>query len=299
MNEYLSPLSCHPSNICRNIPYSLGFRIRRICSEKEDFEAQLDKLMELLLARGYKKRMVENAFERVRNLSREYTLEKVVKQATDKINFVITYDPRLTSIPGVLHKHARTLMMDSKMKETFQDGFQVAFKRHRNVREFLCRARLYDTGVRRNDTRAVNKGWRKCQRCMTCKRSRNMSYFVSSATKSKHQISEDICCKDNNVIYVVECTKCHTKPQYVGKSTRCLMVRGREHIHAIEKGLIDGSSASCKMYDHFTSNGHTSRDMLMYAIEVVHGDVVTTGVRERYWMQTLDTCRRGLNSNKT
>ena len=47
------------------------------------------------------------------------------------------------------------------------------------------------------------------------------------------------------------------------------------------------------------SNGHSSRDMLIYAIEIVHGDVVTTGVRERYWINKLDTIRNGLNTYKT
>ena len=113
---------------------------------------------------GYRLRVIESAFDRVRRLSREYTLEKVMKVPSDKTTFVITYDPRLTSIPGVIHKHARTLMMDSKMKEVFSEGFRVAFRRHRNVREFLCRARLHDIGVRKTDQRAVTKGWKKCNR---------------------------------------------------------------------------------------------------------------------------------------
>ena len=75
------------------------------------------------------------------------------------------------------------------------------------------------------------------------------------------------------------------------------MDRGREHVNAIEKGKQDGSAG--KMYNHFMSNGHSSRDMLIYAIEIVHGDVVTTGVRERYWINKLDTIRNGLNTYKT
>ena len=38
-------------------------------------------------------------------------LEKVMKVPSDKTTFVITYDLRLTSIPGVILKHARTLMI--------------------------------------------------------------------------------------------------------------------------------------------------------------------------------------------
>ena len=105
---------------------------------------------------------------------------------------------------------------------------------------------------------------------------------------------------DNDIVYVIECTKCQTRPQYVGKSIRCLQTRGREHILAVDKSNFEGTSRSCKMYEHFTSNGHTSRDMLIFAIEAIRGgDVMTTGVRERFWTQELDTIRRGLNSNKT
>ena len=228
----------------------------------------------------------------------EYTLEKQTKLPSEKTTFVITFDPRLTSIPGVIHKHARTLMKDQHMKEVFQEGFQVAFKRMRNVREYLCRAKLYDIGSRRNEDRAATKGWRKCDRCVTCKRSKNVTKFYGSATKTTHQITEAITCKDPNLIYIIECAKCPTRPQYVGKSTRCLMARGREHILAVDRGNFEGS-ASGKMYQHFTSNNHDSRDMVLYGIEVVHGDVVTTTVREMYWIQVLDTIRSGLNSNKT
>ena len=203
VNQYLSPESCHPSHIWRNIPYSLAFRLRRICSEDQDFEDQLLKLRDLLIERGYRIKVIENAFDRVRRLLREHTLEKVMKPPSDKTTFVITFDPRLTSIPGVIHKHARTLMLDSRMKETFSEGFQVAFKRHRNVREFLCRARLYDIDAQRKNQRAVTRGWRRCNRCVMCSRSKNLSRFECSSTKKIHQISEDICCKDVNIIYLI------------------------------------------------------------------------------------------------
>ena len=250
----------------------------------------------MLLARGYKRRVIESAFDRVRCLSREETLKKVEKVPTEKTTFVITFDPRLTSVPRTVHKHARTLMMDPHMREIYKEGFQVGFKRHRNIKEFLCRAKLYDTGER--VMRTATKGWRKCQKCVTCTRSRNVTKFQSSANRMQYCITEDIGCKDQNIIYIIECRKCPTRPQYVGKSIRCLMNRGREHINAVDKGNFEGSSSG-KMYQHFTTNNHSSRDMMIFGIEVVHGDSVITTVRERYWMQKLDTIHRGLNSNLT
>ena len=152
------------------------------------------------------------------------------------------------------------------MKDIFKGGFQVAFKRYRNVKEYLCRAKLYEVGTRKNETRNATKGWRKCERCTTCKMSANITKFRSSATGETYEISELIGCRDRNVIYVIECTRCHKRPQYVGKTTRCLMERGREHMNAIHNGKLHGLSAG-KMYDHFASKGHSTRDMLIYGIK--------------------------------
>ena len=55
------------------------------------------------------------------------------------------------------------------------------------------------------------------------------------------------------------------------------MDRGRQHINAIDKGNFEGS-ASGKMYRHFTSNNHCSNDLVIYAIEIVHGDLTMLAV---------------------
>ena len=48
---YLLPTSCHPGHITKNIPYSLGYRLKRICSRPEDYKSNLNKLKENLLKR--------------------------------------------------------------------------------------------------------------------------------------------------------------------------------------------------------------------------------------------------------
>ena len=64
--QYLMPSSCHPSHITRNIPYSLAYRLLRICSKKEKFEQRLEELRKDLFSRGYKPKIVHDAFERVK-----------------------------------------------------------------------------------------------------------------------------------------------------------------------------------------------------------------------------------------
>ena len=129
-----------------------------------------------------------------------------------------------------------------------------------------------------------------------------MSSFKSSATGEVFQLSENITCHDTNIIYVVECTKCPNRVQYVGKSSRCLMTRGREHISNVDKGNFENPSisGSGRMYEHFTTHGHSSSHMRIYGIEIVHGDKMTATVRERLWMNKMKTIAPyGLNTYKT
>ena len=177
---------------------------------------------------------------------------------------------------------------------------QVAFKRHRNIREFLCRAKLYDQQDRRNPTRGAQLGWRRCHKCTTCKYSENQTAFKISATKETVSINQRLDCKTRNVIYVVTCLKCPDHPQYIGKTKRSLMVRGREHLQNIERlKLGTFNKPASKMYNHFISKGHHSRDFHIHAIEEVFGDDFVAMTREHHWINRADTVRRGLNTYKT
>ena len=53
------------------------------------------------------------------------------------------------------------------------------------------------------------------------------------------------------------------------------------------------------MYAHFSSNGHSARDLQIYGIEQVFGDGFTLQARERYWINKMDSVRKGLNTYRT
>ena len=53
------------------------------------------------------------------------------------------------------------------------------------------------------------------------------------------------------------------------------------------------------LYQHFSTNGHTHADLLIYGIEKVHGDDYTLAARERYYIDKFETIYKGLNSNRT
>ena len=79
--QYLDPTSCHVGHTSKNIPYSLAYRIRRICSDDTSFELRLSELKADLLARKYNNKIIDQAFEKVRKISRQEALKKVEKKS--------------------------------------------------------------------------------------------------------------------------------------------------------------------------------------------------------------------------
>ena len=164
----------------------------------------------------------------------------------------------------------------------------------------MCRARLYDVHDSRNPPRMVQAGWKTCNICSTCQHSLNKTGFTLSATKVQVSIHHHLTCKTKNVLYIVECTKCQDRPQYIGKTRRTLMERGREHLNAIEKNKDDGDTRSTsKMYAHFASKGHSTAHFRIFAVEQIFEDDFVSMSRERSLINRGDTIRKGLNTYRT
>ena len=65
-NQYLLPSSCSPATCMQNIPFSLGLRIVRACSEIDSRELRFKELREFLLDRSYQPGLVDAAIDRAR-----------------------------------------------------------------------------------------------------------------------------------------------------------------------------------------------------------------------------------------
>ena len=58
--QYLLPSSCHPPHCTDNIPYSLALRIQRICTDAEERDQRMSELRDMLLSRGYKRKLIDD-----------------------------------------------------------------------------------------------------------------------------------------------------------------------------------------------------------------------------------------------
>ena len=70
-HHYLLSSSCHPYHTKRSIPYSLGLRLRRICSNDTAFNKGRDELAEHLKKRGYKEKLILREITKNLNKCRE------------------------------------------------------------------------------------------------------------------------------------------------------------------------------------------------------------------------------------
>ena len=169
-NQYLLTDSCHPVSCHRSVPFSLGLRIVRICSKTEDREKRFFELKSLLLARGYQERVVDSAISRARAIPRKIALlPNYRKKSTERPVFAVSYDPRLPAIPSVQAKHWRTMVsQDSHLKEVFPLPPLTAFRRQKNLRDHLIRAKIPQNGSLHPKRKLL--GMKKCntQDCTAC-----------------------------------------------------------------------------------------------------------------------------------
>ena len=121
-NQYLLTDSCHPIGCTKNIPFSLGLRIVRICTEPETRDKRLSELRELLIDRDYPERIVDSALNRARAIPRRVALRKVIrkKQKNSKRPiFALKYDPRLPSISNIQSKHWTSMTSQNNTWQKF------------------------------------------------------------------------------------------------------------------------------------------------------------------------------------
>ena len=121
-NTYLLPGSNHPSHICRNIPYSLAYRVKRNCGKPELCDQRLEELKERLLQRGYRSKVIDQAFNKIRGLDKETTLTKVVRADTNggRVRAVFRFDLRLPNLSAIFHKNWEIMVSeDVRLKSDF------------------------------------------------------------------------------------------------------------------------------------------------------------------------------------
>ena len=80
----------------------MAYRTKRNCSQVDTCEIRFGELLDKLVARGYRRRAVENAIAKVRVLDRQDILSKVIRvnNNSDRVRAVFKFDRRLPILSG-------------------------------------------------------------------------------------------------------------------------------------------------------------------------------------------------------
>ena len=317
--SYLLPSSSHPSHITQNIPYSLAYRLKRIESLQCNLEMNLSNLKSELVSRGYIPRSVQASIDRVMELSREDTLQKVPRPPNNRVVLSLPFDKRLPDIAArIRHRHQCLLDSDINAREYMPLPPMLSFTRTKNLRDILIRAKL-PPPKHRQGTRVKTEGFRKCNKrsnCALCQHSEPgvISSYTCPVTNKTVSISSPITCTDKGV-YLAFCKKdngqcCQVAPTYVGE---CGEGEHSSFTHRFSTHL--GSATQPCQVDtvkpvgrHFRLPGHDPHgDLVMLPIEKISDkEPFLRKAREAYYINLFSTQKKqsvfeiehGLNLDK-
>ena len=157
----------------------------------------------------------------------------------------------MPDIKSVLTKHWHLLQLDPALKEMFEQPPMMAFRRNRNIGDFLNSKRFHNNEVARKDRQHTVRSCKPCRpdrKYKCCKQLQETKSFKSNATVKTYDIYHETNCNSKYVIYLLECTKCNI--QYVGKSETELKYRIANH-------RSDAKKTNCILADkHFQVDGH-------------------------------------------
>ena len=241
---YLNYSSSHPPSCKQSIPFSQLTRLRRLCSDDQDFRQRSEEMTGFFRNRGYPEQVIQKASWKASSLSRRASLHPRQRDNMDRVPLVLTYHPSTARIVSSVMNNTAILKEDETNREIFKNPPMVAYKKDRSLRNLLVHSRLPST------TTEENHGTVRCgrSRCNTCK-------FILQATtikgpKSTWIVRDHFTCTTTNVIYVIVCTACEMI--YVGETKRRMADRTNEHLRSIRL-----HTTGLPVAHHFNLPGHS------------------------------------------
>ena len=117
-HSYLMYNSFHPQHLLKSIPFSQFLRIRRLCSNDEDFHKQADLFAHFFRNRGYPNQLIQSAIFKAASKDRlELLSGRGQRPNNDRIPVVLTYTPLTSRLAvGIKKAFDRVLVQNPTTK---------------------------------------------------------------------------------------------------------------------------------------------------------------------------------------
>ena len=281
---YLNYSSNHPKHVLDNIPKGQFIRIRRICSEKDDYYHHSQELCNFFIKRGFSHKRLLEVRKEVADMKRDELLIDTQRRKKDaQTIFVCDWHPSLSQIPTILKQHYRILESDERMSNIFPEKPLVAYRRPRTTRQHLVRNDILKPEKKPSSTTA-------CGSCKLCKNISERKTLRNSKKQIQVELKDGGTCRTKYVIYAAICTKCDLI--YVGHTGTELRDRFAKHRHDIKK-----RPDNTELAEHFHT-GHDDGDMEVLILESGIYTEEEREMREDRWICRLQTLQpTGINKS--
>ena len=237
-HQYLHFTSSHPNHTKRSIVYSQGLRVKRICSEKEDFLKHMREMKLWFLKRGYPENIVDQELGKVESSESSRRTNKKDKG----VCLVATYHPLLQNIGRIFHRHLDLLYTDQEVERVFTPGPMASFRSARKISSYLVRAKLYPLERRVGSFKC---GGRHCQICLNVTETET---FTGTSTNQTYKINHEFNCNKSSLIYLLTCKIC--RKQYVGQTVSIFCRRWNNYKSNNRKYLVGDPCMQEHIFEH-------------------------------------------------
>ena len=190
-----------------------------------------------------------------------------------------------------MNKHWRAMVcQDEYLREVFKSPPLTAFKRQKNIKDNLIRAKV----AMPSQTRPIrnNPGMKRCGKwCTACPYVKE-GKTIKINSKKNWNINKNVNCETRNIVYIIECQKC--KINYVGESKRSLKERLADHRSYVNREMINTATGA-----HFLKPGHNLSHLQISIVEKQkNSDDSYRKEREKYFINLFNSFYRGMNQQK-
>ena len=180
-------------------------------------DTRSDTLTTHLIKRGYPHRFIKE-IEKVRQIPRSKALETSMMNQSNRIPFVITFNPALPNIRRIIFNNLNILRSSQRCKAAFPSPPLISYRRCSNLRDMPVPVR-----AKHHRPPPKTPGAFRCNR-KRCKTVLHLFLYIWTTTIRHH-----ITCSSSNLKYMIQCSKCNM--QYIGETKRHLSDRFGEQTH--------------------------------------------------------------------
>jgi hypothetical protein len=254
---FLSMDSNHPKFIFKNIPFSILIRVRKNCSDLNDFFYYSNKYYINFKKRGYDTKKLIKTCNTIARLDRKELLKYKKRNNYYKQNYLLSniyFDQNIYNFQDLLKNSFNNIKKENSLLNNY-------FLKNVNIMQPNLGAMLIHN-IYSFNFHLKNLKYNKCNNinCNVCKFSTN-SNLIKFTNNLKFPLSCSSSCDSSNIIYFIKCKKCNYF--YIGESSRTVKDRLNEHLNYIKK-FIPYTKYFKSTSIHFNLKGHNLSDFSFY-----------------------------------